>query len=670
MPFSPYPASRKLRKMPELPHAPGLPPAQELPHARKFLHEQEILPAQELLQGSGAAGTPDTLQASTRIPGPLSCTMLILLLALTLGSCTTSAWMVAEQPVADPDSETTLSEKRFFHPVITPSPQNPVFSLELLNERALLYNMHLASERYIQQYRPRYGYMALGLSGMAMGLYLSNSSVIDADRLSTRERAMLNVAAVSIGAASYLTMKPDGEPRPAGEVRLLQKTGTRVIQDSIPVPLSTDARARLTITRGTENLVDARPLDFRDNAVSFHIGQVTDIRRLPGSDTTGLHLQLEYQDVRFDQYTPLSAFMQEFVEVTTSSVPLRTSPAILSNNIIQHVGSQSRFPFLNDVDDRWYRILRSDGPAYVPKEYSRRIWQVADTARIGDQVVLPDHMVFGDIEIERNLPDNRRANPDAIAIFIINGEYRDPLQHLPNASRTAQLASLYASQVLGYYSDNIRVYENMTYHQMRRLLQQSDSLMIGGRHLSQDESDLFIYYYGHGITDPDNRFLLVPVDYDPAGGTSGLIPVQDLVDTIAGMSTRKSVMVLDTDWSRASVFGTHTDNGVRTGAEEAQALQSVMARLPETAAAFWAASPGQRSGTYSGNSDRVGYPYDIFTWYFFQGLKDGRRTTGDLESYLERNVPFTSRRLLDRAQDPGFAGNDNLILVRDRPDEP
>ncbi len=640
MPVFPNSAFRDLSKTPEFPKAPGFTQPPELP------------------------------QATERVRSPLMRIALAMVFAMGLSSCTTSAWMISEQPVADPDSEITLSENEFFHPVITPSPQNPVFSLELLNERAQLFNMHLASERYIQQYRPRYGYMVLGLSGMTMGLYLSNSSVIGADRLSTRERVMLNVAALSIGAASYLTMKPDGEPRAAGERRLLQKTGTRVFQDTIPVPLSTDAQARLTIARGTEKLVDARPLDFRDNTVSFHIGQETDIQRLPGTDTTGLHLQIEYRNVSFDQYVALSDFMQEFVEVTASSVPLRTSPAILSNNIIQHVGTQSRFPYLSDVDDRWFRILRSDGPAYVRKEYSRRIWQVADTARIGDQVVLPDQVVFGDIEIERNLPDNRRANPDAIAIVIVNGEYRDPLQYLRNASRTAQLVSLYAGQVLGYYSDNIRVYENMTYDEIRRLLQESDSLRIGGRHLSQDESDLFVYYYGHGIMGPENRFYLVPVDYEPAGGTSGLIPVQDLVDTIAGMSARKTVTVLDTDWSRASVFGTHTDNGVRMRTEEVQALQSVMSRLPETGAAFWAASPGQRSGPYSANNDRTGRPYDIFTWYFFQGLKDGQRTTGSLESYLERNVPFTSRRLLDRAQDPGFAGNERLMLVRERPDEP
>jgi hypothetical protein len=577
--------------------------------------------------------------------------------------------MIAEEPVADPDSERVLSETTFFHPVILPAPQNPVVSLELVNERALLYNMHMASERHIQKYRPRYGYLALGLMGMAAGLYLSNSSVIDADRMSGRERAMLNLASVSIGAASYLAMRPEGEARPAGERRLLQKTGTSVRQDSIPIRPPSNAQALLHVRRGEDTLVDARAMPFNGNTISLHIGQETNIRRLPADDSTGLDIRLTYRNVQYEEHLALEDFMQEYVEVSASSVPLRTSPATLSTNIISHVGSESRFPFLGDVDERWYRVLRSEGPAYIRKEHSERIWLMADTARIGDQVVLPDQVVFGDLEIERNLPDNRRANPDAIAVVIVNGKYDSPVQLLANARRTARLVPHYLAQVLGYYSDNILVYENMTSSQMRRLLQDSDSLMIGGRHLSPHESDLFIYYYGHGIMAPDNRYYLVPVDHDPASGTDDLIPLQDLLDVVADMNAAKTVTVLDTDWSRASVYGPGDDPAIRVRSEDVRALQALMFGLPENAAVFWAASPGQRSGAYSGNNGRRGYPYDIFTWYFFHGLKDGIRTAGDLERYMERNVPFTSRRLLDRAQDPGFSGNRSLILVRERPGE-
>ena len=598
-----------------------------------------------------------------RICGRLIPASVVLILALS--GCTTSAWMVGEEPVRDPDSETILQEMMFFKPAVLPASQNPVLSLEMVNERALHYNMHLVSERFIQQYRPRYGYLAVGMTGMGLGLYLANSNVIDADKLSGRDRAMLNLAALSIGTAGYMAMKPIGEARPAGEQRLLQKTGTHVFQDTIPVRLPGNAEAKLSIMRGSDSLVTQRSIPFSDNRVSMHLGQETDIRILPESDTTGLQVRLEYQNVHYEQHFALSDFMQEFVEVTSSSVPIRTSPATLSNNIIRHVGSESRFPYLSDVDDRWYRILRSEGPAYIRKEHAGKIWQVADTARIGDLVVMPDQVVFGDLEVERNLPDNRRANPDAIAIAIINGDYRDPVRFLPNASRIGQLVEHYLSQVMGYYSDNIRVFENMTAREMEDLLQEADSLMIGGRYLSMDQSDLFVYYYGHAFTDTEDRLHLLPVDYDPGEMTEQLISLSSLVDAVTRMRSRQTVLVLDTDWSRASVFGRSQSNDVRQRPVGAEYLDSLMTGLPPHGAAYWAAQPVQRSETYGGNNDRRGYPYDIFTWYFFSALKDGLRSSGEIEEYIERNVPFTSRRLHDRAQNPGFAGSRDVIMVPD-----
>ena len=595
---------------------------------------------------------------------------MVAVLILAVSGCTTSAWMIGEEPVRDPDSRTILSETVFFHPVVLPARQNPVISLELVNERVLQYNMHLASERYIQQYRPRYGYLIVGAAGMGLGLYLANSQAIDADRLSGRERAMLNLAALSIGTAGYMTMKPTGDARPAGERRLLQKTGSDVFLDTIPARLPGNAEARLSIVRGEDSLVSGRSMNFSDNTLSMHLGQETGIRRLPGTDTTGLDILLEYQNVRYEQHLALSDFMQEYVEVTSSSVPIRTSPAILSNNIIRHVGSESRLPFLSDVDDHWYRILRTDGPAYVRKEDSRKIWQIADTARIGDLVVMPDHLVFGDLEIERNLPDNRRTNPDAIAIVIVNGDYRSPVRHLPHASRTGQLVEYYLNQVMGYYSDNIRVFENMTAREMERLLEEGDSLMIAGRYLSTDESDLFFYYYGHAFTGSGDQLFLIPVDYDPGDVQEKLVPFENLADALTRMKSRQTVLVMDTDWSRASVFGHSANNDVRQRASGTEYLESVLSGLSPGTAVFWAAQPGQRSEAYGGNNGRMGYPYDIFTWYFFSALQDGLRSAEDIGDYLERNVPFTSRRLHDRAQNPGFSGSRDVILMPDPQSSP
>lgn len=587
------------------------------------------------------------------------------LFAVMISGCTTSAWMAGTEPVQDPDSEEVLSEQMFFQPVVTPEAQNPTLSLDLVNRRTLRYNRNLVSSRFIQRYRPRYTYLSFGLAGMGMGLYLANSSVVGADRLSDQEQAMLNLAALGIGTASLMSMKPIGEPRPTGEQQIIKRADSYIHYDTIPAALSSDAEVQLSITRGAESLVSDKPIPLTDNRVSVHLGQESGIRQLSEHDTTSLKVHFRYQQISYEQTYQLTDFMYEFVEITESNVPVRTAPANLNNNIISHVGTESRFPFLSEIDDNWYRVMKNGTAAYIRKDEARKIWQIADQTDINDLVISPDQPVFGDIEIERNLPDHSRTNPEGIAIIIINGEYRQPVRNLPNASRTGALAALYLNRVLGYYSDNIRVFENMTAREMERLLQESDSLMIGGRYLSLDESDLFFYYYGHAFTDADDRLYLLPVDYDPAEINERTIPFDEITTTLENIRSRQLVMVMDTDLSRGSVFGQTDEPTARLSGDSLDKLSDSITSRSDTSVVFWAAQPGQHAETYAVNNGRNSYPYDIFTWYYFRALQEGAQSVAEIEQYLQRNVPFTSRRLHDRAQNSRVYGNRDILLVRD-----
>ena len=587
------------------------------------------------------------------------------LLIFLLSGCTTASWVVDEEPVMDQESKTVVSDSTYFGEFTTPNPQNPVLELDFLKNREVEYSEHLISRRYIQQYRPRYGYLALGITGMGIGLYLANTSVIDADKLSTRERALLNTAAISLGAASYLSMKPVGEARAAGEERQLQQTGKVVVRDTIPAELSETASARLTISRGQDTLVDEESVGFEENRLAIHLIEKTGLQQLEANDTLSLDLLVTYNGFEYRSRIPISDIMQKFVVTTSSDVPIRTSPALISNNIIRHVGAESRFPFLSDVDDAWYRILKSGGAAYVQNDEVDRIWRIADLTETDHMVVQSDRPVFGDLQVERNLPDNQRANSDAIAVIISNGAYEDPVRILPYADRVAQLASHYLHQTAGLYSENIVVYEDMTKQQMIDLMEDSDSLMIGGRHLSPEESDLFFYYYGHAFTDDEDRLYLLPVDYDPGARTERIVPFDDMAHMIGDMRSRSSVIVMDTDWSRAAVFGQESGTEIRIGHEKMEDLSMLMGSEGERTAVYWAAEPGELAGPYSGSNDRYRYPYDIFTWYFFRSIQDGSRSAGEVSDYLERNVPFTSRRLHDRSQNPVFFGNRDMIFIPD-----
>ena len=599
---------------------------------------------------------------------PLFCDKLffLLLFVVILTGCTTSAWVVEEHPVPDHESEWITSESIFFLEASVPDARNPVLGLELVNERTLNYNRHLVSKRYIQDYRPRYGYLALGLGAAGLGLYLANATSIEAEQLSTRERALLNLTAIGIGTASWMAMKPQGEPRAAGEQRLLQKTDILTLKDTIAVTVPDLPEALLTILRGQDTLVTHRPLSFTGNSLSMHLGQETGLRELDDADTVGLIIQVQHQDVLYENYFPIASFMQRLVEVNTASVPLRTSPVNLGNNIIRHVSTGSKYPYLSDVDERWYRILKTGGPAYIRKDQSRRIWHMADTVGIENLVFQPDQPVFGDLEIERNLPSNPRVNSEGIAIIIVNADYADPVSSLPHGIRTGELAERYLQQALGYYSDNIRVFENMNAQDMEELITGSDSLFIGGRYLSMGESDLFFYYYGHALSNSEDDFFLLPVDYDPGEPENNLIPLDFLMDKVSAIRSRQTFLILDTDWSGNTVFGNIPEPGIRANQAARNRLEETFSRYSGVNNAFlWAAQPGQQSLPYRNPNNSRERPYDIFTWYFFKALQDGVQTTGDIDNYLQRYIPYTSRRLHDRAQDHGFTGNRELRLVKE-----
>lgn len=587
------------------------------------------------------------------------------LLIFFFAGCTTTSWVIDDETARDYDSRTVVSDSVYFHQAGIPSPQNPVLELDFLQSTKAEYNEHLVSRRYIQQYRPRYGYLALGMTGMGIGLYLANTSVIDADKLSTRDRALLNSAALSIGLASYFSMKPAGEARPAGEKRQLQKTGTIVEEDTVPAELPEDAVATLTIHRGDSALVSDENLAFEENRIAVNIPQKSGLQQLDGGDTLSLDITVSYKEHQFRSRIPVSDFMQEFVVTDSSDVPVRSSPALISNNIIRHAGAVSRFPFLTDLNDGWFRILKSGEAAYIQKEKVSRIWRFAEVTESDHLVVPSDRPVFGDLEVERNLPENQRTNPDAIAVIITNGAYADPVRMLPHADRVAELAASYFRDAAGLYSDNIVILEDMSRDDILQFIDDSDSLKIGGRHLSAEESDFFFYYYGHAFTDEEDNLFLLPVDYDPGDREERYVSFEALADAIGALHTRSSLIVMDTDWSRASVFGQESSGQIRGKDQAVDELSRILTGDRENTALFWAAEPGEISGPYSGPNDRDQYPYDIFTWYFFKSIKDGFRTAGEISDYLERNVPFTSRRLHDRSQNPLFFGNRDLTLIPD-----
>lgn len=602
------------------------------------------------------------MQKYTSCREPLIIVPLALLMVLWLTGCTTSSWVILPEPEPDPDSETELASVTFIRTIQVPEPQNPVIVLDLVRERQREFNQHLVSQRYIQQYRPRYGYLMLGTAATGLGLYLTNSTGIGAGSLSARERALLNTASVAVGTASFLAMQPSAEPRQAGERRYLQQVESQVLRDTVGVSVPPGRSARLTIRRGEHTLVDDRPVPMHDNRIIVQPALEAGLLQLEEADSTDWVVRIGYEDLLWERVLSVPDFMQSYVQVTAAEVPVRSDPVALSGNTIRHVAAESRFLHLADVNDRWYRVLNQGNPAYIENTQAVKIWRAAGVASAGDLVLSPGAAVFGDLDIERGLPDNRGINPEAIAIVIANGDYGEPLRALPNAARTAELTAHHLNRVMGYYSDNIIVLEDVTEQQMRSLLDQADSLFVGTRHISPAESDVFVYYYGHAYLDDENRLQLLPVDYDPSAARRRSVAFDELAGVLSSLQARQLVLVMDTDLSVGSVYSQSGTPGIRPAGDVLGRLSEPLAASQFPIAVYWAAAPGQTASPYIRRDGQPARPYDIFTWYFFAALKQGASTSGEVEQYLQRQVPFTSRRLHDRPQDPGFIGDRRLRL--------
>ncbi|MDI6400684.1 hypothetical protein QLX67_01665 [Balneolaceae bacterium ANBcel3] len=580
-------------------------------------------------------------------------------------SCTTSAWIQDDEPVVNPESEVILQETIRFLPKDMPRPRSPELSLDIVKERELRYYEQLLSRRYIQDYKPRYGLMAAGFTGMTMGLALANTSLINSDSFSGREKVLLNMASLAIGSASLLAMKPDGDPRPADEERFIQRTGIHIVQDTIPyVPVNGDS-LRYTIMRGGDTLA------YRKNAVpegepfTIHLLEESGLQELAHSDTTGIVVQVDFRDVEQTYELSVRSIMQEYVVVRAENTAVRTAPVRITGNIIRHAGSESQFPLLRIEDEQWFRILKRGDVAYIQSDDTELLWKPAENLGFDDRIIQSGQPVFGDLDIERNVPDHRRVNPEGIALVIINGQYAGPVESKPFAERTGELARYYFSQVLGFYSDNILIYENLTEQQMLNLFENSDSLMIGGRQVSMDESDIVVYYYGHAKIGQHDRLFLLPVDYDPSERNRKMVSFDEFVTVVEQLRSRMTLVVMDTDWTTQSVFGDTLDAYVRSNEERMKEFSGSLADPGFHGGIFWAAQPTQQSGTYLSPDGRIRYPYDIFTWYFFKAMQDNSKTAREIRDYLDYNVPFTSRRLHERSQNPVYLGNTGIQIVPD-----
>lgn len=603
------------------------------------------------------------MAVKTRIFFPMNKFFLILTASLLLWGCSNSTWILQDDVVLDKSEGELLSSSQFVQIEELPTTDRPVIRLHLYDRNEYSYPVRQNTKRYVQQYRPRYSYMLLGLGGAALAFYLANSPDFDDDVLSRNEKIALNGAGGIIALAALLNMKPVGEPLDTGEKKLLKKVGETAVTDTLRVTGPGTAEVHISAWHNDDLIKSGMTGTFRNGSLSFNLVDRLQIEGFKGEHAGDIHLEVEHENNLYTFSVPVNSFMDKFVSVTNENVPLRSNASELTSNIITNIGRDSRFPFVELVDNHWYRILFGISPVFISMNDAGIIW-LPGNIDADDLILSPGESVFGDIDIERNIPETEQINADGFAVLIANGAFEEPLRGFDETTRSLELMKSYIIRTLGYPPDNIIVMENAREKDFMDFISGTDSTRFMNRTIRPDTTDILVYYMGHAVADrrDETEAYLLPVDYNPANPSERLVKAKEFFSAIGKVQTRSTTVLMETDFILRNIADQQFSQNVRGGVLLRELAAYVTSNHPNTAVIF-AANRSQQAGQFASSDGRINNRYGIFTYYFCQALKDGRASAGDIFGSLQRNMTFTSRRLHDRAQDPQFFGNPAMRLI-------
>jgi len=255
------------------------------------------------------------------------------------------------------------------------------------------------------------------------------------------------------------------------------------------------------------------------------------------------------------------------------------------------------------------------------------------------------------------------TNPDAVVVIIGNRNYTDEVPIVDFAHRDADAWRTFALEQLGVSELNIIDLRDATLAEMETVVGNTRS-HTGQlwRWIRPRESDLFVFYSGHGIPGTkDRRAYLLPVGCDPDMVELQGYPLDLLYNNLAKMEARTTTVLIEACFSGQSPGGQllHGVSGIRIVAKTppAAALTIITAAREDQMASWnWEAKHGLFTQhllkALGGAADQKRY-----------GKADGIVTLSEVQHYLDREMSYAARRNYGRTQQAMVYGDPERVLV-------
>lgn len=576
-----------------------------------------------------------------------------MLAALLLASCTTTRWSIKDRAAIDTADYTVLSSNRILKQVGNVSPDHPVFELQLLDRNEYRYAEKVLAERNIQKYRPRWGFMTLGLLGAGLSFYAANTTRLVEGQSRTQSVALNATGAILTG-ISFLNMKPVGDPRPTGEERYLRKTGTRIKVDTVQVQSPETEYATISVSYRDSVLIPEQRQPFEQGKLGLNLAGEIDPSIFPGQAPDSLWVRVKYKDTSRNYGIPVSSVFLPYVRVEQAVTELRNEPEVNESNVLTDLAQGSQLQLVERIDGTWYKVLYGLSPTYISQTDGAVVWKSSDFQQEQSIVTIPN-IPFGNIDVESNIPILSDPREGAAALIVTNQEYDRAIERRKYANRDGRLIRTYLTDALGYPEKQVRELRDI-----RSVTKVSDELRELGRTAGRDSSEVFVFISGHGLVRTEGegtRFYLRPVGQSPSAATDSLVDLNAFMKRLSETGAHRITVLLDMDFSRADTAG----NGESGMASLFNTLGSILEKPGRQMALFVSNRLNQDSGVFSDGMD-TDKRHRIFPYFFAKALQERHTVTGEIVRYLNRNVTYTSRRLHDRPQDPLYIGSYGIDL--------
>lgn len=558
----------------------------------------------------------------------------LLLILPLLVQCTTTNWVVRESGVLDEHSapERVGTEYRLLQ-TQSASRTQPFLEFELFRIDQLEYAERVLIERTLQAYRPRWGFAALASVGSAIAFYAASGNGSGA---SGSESLAYYSAGTLLGILAVTNMRPHGEPIPTGETRLLRRSGSVILPDTVRAQLPADSLYNIRVeVRRNASLLESSDYSTDGSEPSvFRLADFLAGQRVAGSDPGTLDITVIQQEQIDEIRIPLESFMEPLFEVRDSSAALYHRPDHVQQPLIE-VGRGSELRLQDEGPAGWYEVQFGGSALYVNRDAGEIVWRESES--LDEPSVIPvTEVPFGEISVEFYAPSIKPPGHRDAALLLSN--------HQDNRVGQRRYLDRDLRLMDFYFREGFSI-EGAALRRFTALRDQGWNELADGMEIDSS-STLYLYITGFATLEDlsgEPSVHLVHVDDE---GVESRIDLELLLRQAAESSAARFVAFVDLDFL---AYDSSLPSGVSNGTEPLELIAERVTAHQQNSALFFASRPDQRSGLYESLRFERKH-HHLFPYYLAQGLQQGRTRLGDLGRFLQGQVDYTSRRLHDRPQ--------------------